>query len=292
MKNKKRNWLVLAALLALGTSCTEPIDITLVTGENNTLLVEGGITDELKKHTISLTRTIDYLGEEITPYETGAIVSITDGTNVYKLTETENIGIYQTDSVAGEAGETYTLNIKLTDGEEYFAESYMKPVLSFDSIRTFVVEEVVYGQGPPTTQSVLKVEVFAQEPATPGDYYKWDLYINNQLDTDTLLEKRYENDLIFNGNYVEDYEIFQRMTKHLPQTDIVNFKVAMSSVSKVEYDHYIAVFFETAFGGGPFETPPANVPTNVSGGALGFFTANSKAYAESSLTKSDIFGGL
>jgi len=39
------------------------------------------------------------------------------------------------------------------------------------------------------------------------------------------------------------------------------------------WDVFWAVFNETEFNGGLFDAPPANVPTNVSNGAIGYFGA-------------------
>ena len=48
----------------------------------------------------------------------------------------------------------------------------------------------------------------------------------------------------------------------------------MYGISKEQYEHNTALMLETDWGGGPFSGPPANVPSNISNGALGFFSAN------------------
>ena len=53
----------------------------------------------------------------------------------------------------------------------------------------------------------------------------------------------------------------------------------MLSISKEAYDYFEAIMLETEYRGGPFDTPPADVPDNISGDAKGFFIASSVARA-------------
>lgn len=51
-------------------------------------------------------------------------------------------------------------------------------------------------------------------------------------------------------------------------------RLQMLSISKQKYDFYMAILLETDFSGAGFAGPPANVPTNLSNGALGFFSVS------------------
>jgi hypothetical protein len=96
----------------LNFSCVERIDIKL--DESYTrLVVEGAITTDTMVHTVLLSSTTSYYYNQEVPPVTGAILSITDGTDEYIMHEDEP-GVYRTGTaVCGVPGKTYTLNIKL-----------------------------------------------------------------------------------------------------------------------------------------------------------------------------------
>ena len=130
--NKSLFYIALVFLLTLG--CTKEVDIELNNEENSRLVVEGLITTEQTAHKVRLTRTSSYFSNQSPPVETGATVSVSDGTTTFLLSETEP-GLYVTDSnVAGEIGKTYTLNISTTDGEKYTASCELKQIAHLDSI--------------------------------------------------------------------------------------------------------------------------------------------------------------
>src|SRR5689334_20597271 len=93
-------------------ACTEQVDIEkyIKSEPSNTLVVEGLITDELKQHTVKLTRSGKALPDVPYGSVSGAVVMIRDGTSIFTLTEmTDQPGVYHTDSIRGEVGNRYTL---------------------------------------------------------------------------------------------------------------------------------------------------------------------------------------
>ena len=270
-------------LLLLFSACTEKIDINLNVGDNNRLVVEGGITNELKIHTVKLTRSADYFSNEAPTPELNAQVSISDGTTVFELLDSNNDGIYETQSpVAGKIETEYTLNILLTDGSDYSAKAYMNDALKLDSLRYEYAYEFNYEKND--FDYVYKLFLFAQEPATTGDYYLWDLYIDNQIETDTLRKKVITDDKNVNGSYIYNFEIFRIGNERILENE-TNIKVSMQAISKAQYDFMLSVLFETVMKGSPFDGPPANIPTNLTNGALGFFYANPIIYTETTILK-------
>ena len=270
MKHK----ILLILLLSITFSCSEPIDFNLNEGENNRLVVDGGITDELKIQKIRLTRSADYLLNQIVLPELEAEVRVSDDDNVFIYKDNDNDGIYETEiPVAGEPGKTYTLNIKLTDNETYTAEAYMNPIGEIDSLRYEYIEEFTHGDNGPEKLFFYKIYLFAQEPETTGDYYLWDLFLDNELDTDTLREKVFSDDQSINGNYITGAELFWIENQKI-ENEITIATVTMKAISKEQYNHNLALMLETDWRRGPFQGPPANVPSNINNGALGFFSAN------------------
>lgn len=281
--NLRLTTLYLFSSLFFFSACTERIDIDLNNGENNKLTVEGGITNEAKVHTVKLTRSGEYFLEESLPLELNALVTISDNDSLFVLNDENNDGIYETEAyVSGIPGKEYTLNIQLADGERYSATSYMNFVGDMDSINYEYAEE--YDFQSDASLYFYKIYLYAQEPETVGDYYIWDLYIDDIQYTDTLKNKTIVDDTNINGSYLRNLAIFWLEQKEITQ-DETNIKVSLQAISKQEYDYNIAVLLETVYKGGPFDGPPANVPSNISNGALGFFSANSITYVETTVFK-------
>lgn len=261
---------IIFVLFIFLSSCTEKIDFNLNSGANNRLVVDGSISDELKIHSVKLTRSINYFYNETAPAELDAKVTISDGENIFLLNDSDKNGIYTTDTVAGIPGKTYTLDIKLKTGEEYSAQSYMKPVGTMDSLRYSYENETDF-----TGQELwfYTIYLYAAESPIPGDYYLWDLYIDNVIDTDTLKEKVFVDDVNVNGNYIFEWNMFKIEEEKIAK-DTTEIEVKMLSIQKQQYDYNLSLLLETVYKGSPFDGPPANVPTNISNNGMGFFSAN------------------
>lgn len=250
-------------LLFMITSCTERLDLDYTNTGSNKLIVDGRITTDTMAHTIRISRTVDFSAEDLAPEE-GAIVTISDGENLISLSETSP-GIYQTDpSVYGIVGRDYKLHILLDNGEEYEAETRINSVSTIDSIR-FVRESFSF-----TKDEFYLLYFYGQEPPESGNHYFWNLYLNDSLYNDTIDESRFESDDFVNGQYIFDFDIYWVETEKIPwDTTVVTLE--MLSIPE-EYNTYlIELFSETSWRGGPFDPTPANVTTNISNGAIGFF---------------------
>src|SRR5690348_10020464 len=86
-------------LFLLLMSCVEPFDIKSISYDN-LLIVDGFISSDLKQHQVVLSRTSKINENTFIP-ETGALVSIKDGSDAtIQLTE-ESPGVYLTGMIAG-----------------------------------------------------------------------------------------------------------------------------------------------------------------------------------------------
>jgi len=260
------SFLIAIVITMFLSNCTEIIDFDLNEGENNRLVVDGSITNETKAHQVILSRTASYYYNQQTPRETGAQVSITDGVNTYTLNETE-AGVYETQpDVTGEEGKTYTLNIKLTDGEVYTASSTMRKSLAVDSLGY----EYQYDMW--SDEYFYLVYIFAQENPGKGDCYMWDLYKDGIHETDTVKERMFVDDQMYDGKYISYADIFWFSSDQITN-DTTHIMIKTQVINKDYYDFLNALMLETYWRGSPFDGPPANIPSNVSNGALGFFNA-------------------
>lgn len=267
-----------AIMAFVAASCTEKVDIQL--DESYTrLVVDGCITTDTMAHTIKLTTTSSYYYNQPAPAVSGATLTITDGTSTYQLTETSP-GIYQTDgNVAGIPGKNYTLNIMLKQAIggyiEYQANSYMNTLSPLDSVSLKFQPD--WGK-----EGFFEVKIYVQEPPTI-DYYRFMIYKNNELLTDTITEWFVTDDKFFNGSYTNGAAVAylnqSNPSEHLDPGDIVTVEV--DNIGK-DYCTFIWNTQSEIRGSNPlFSGPPANVEGNISNGAIGFFAAyaNTRASA-------------
>ena len=240
------------------------------TGESSgSLVVEGGITTDSVAPRIVLTMSGDFFSKKPPVPVTNAIVTITDGQEIFPLYESGN-GVYNAaPGVKGIAGNTYKLSIYLGDTAYYEASQTIQPLPDMDSIRFEnssgfdMYKGIVQGY---------KVLYYGTEPQGVGDYYLWLLYLNDKLYTDSLYKKVFTSDEFMDGSYLHDYKLFIIPAEDLP-TDTVVVRLEMRSVSKEYYDYATGLMLETHWKGTPWDGPPANAKGNVSNDALGFFTA-------------------
>ena len=52
-----------------------------------------------------------------------------------------------------------------------------------------------------------KVYFYGLEPPELGQFYLWNLYLNDSLVNDTINETRFEEDSWVNGSYMKDFDI-------------------------------------------------------------------------------------
>ncbi|MCH2197350.1 MAG: DUF4249 domain-containing protein [Flavobacteriales bacterium] len=258
---------ILFALFAL-SSCTERIDLDLNDQDGQRIVVDGWFTDEEKQHEIRLTWTTSYFFNEAAPPVEGAVLSITDGETTIDLIE-ESPGIYRTPTVAGTPGTTYTLQIDHND-QLYEASSYMRPVAPIDSLHVRVLDpEEEFGF---PGDEYYSVRIWTQELPGTGDYYMWRTYVNGESVRDTLRELTFIDDQFYDGVYVEDVEVdYLDIEDEATAGDTVY--IEQFNIGEDAYNIFIGIMNETEWNGGLFDAPPANVETNLSNGALGYFGA-------------------
>ena len=268
MKQFSNPFILLSLLLV---SCSEIIQLDLNQGENNKLVVEGSITTEYKIHRVKLSRTADYFFNQPGLPELGANVSISDGDTIIQMIDNGNKGIYATeDSCAGKIDHNYTLNIQLANGEQYTASESIKSLMPVDSVRYEYVEAPFPNMDD---DYYYNINIFASEDPAPGDFYLWELFINNKHVSDTLRLKVFVSDDMVNGSYIGNWTVYS-IPEYKIDRDTNEVRLQMLSISEGKYNFYFSSLLETDFSGGGFSGPPANIPSNISNGALGFFSAS------------------
>lgn len=249
------------------SSCTEPIELDLNSDDNIRLVVDAFVTTDTMAHVIDLSLTKDYFGTGLPNKAQGAIVSISDGTSSVDLIENEPGKYYTPEDYYGEEGKSYTLNIDY-DGSNFVGTTELPMLTNLDSINVIEFEPPVFpGQEEedPFRDNYAVIPYF-QEPAEEGNHYIFKMLINGEYFTETLIDWFFTSDDIVNGSYIGDAEFF---TFFAEPGDDITFE--MFSITKADFENLNAILLETEFRGGLFDGAPANVPTNVTGGAVGQF---------------------
>jgi len=278
---KKTGLIIIIAIGIILNGCTERIEIELDSTYTR-LVVEGHITNETKAHWVRLTKSVDYYSTTPAPTISNALVTINDGFKTDTLVESNNsdsAGYYLTPTnYFGKIDSTYLLKIDIPEeinGEkQYTASSKLNPVAPIDSIRIEYFEDW-YGYW--------EVQLFAWDPAETENYYTFNVYRNDTLLTYPVNEVSITDDSYFNGNYINGAAIYyfvndEEYGEYLYPGDTIT--VHMGGITE-EYYNFLYEFQEetSEFRNPLFSGPPANISTNISNGAIGFFAAYSVSYA-------------
>ena len=275
---KFKTIILLLIITGLLNSCEDIVDVKLSEENVDLYAVEAKITT-LENPVVFL-----YKSQKVNkdnPYSgvSNASVIISDNSqpsNSVELKESsETPGLYfpqEGTRFLGEKGKIYHLQIN--DGKvEIIAFDTLARVEPIDSIQ---VRPSLRGD-----KQFLGIFTYGNEPPELGNYYKWDIYINNKL----LYKTEYiviASDEQVNGNYVSGFEIFTDFhDPNKPEDRLINLgdtiQVKQMSISKFAYYFYYQMFNQSQTGGF-FSVPPANIESNFTSNngkeVLGLFTAN------------------
>ncbi|UTW60980.1 DUF4249 domain-containing protein [bacterium SCSIO 12741] len=260
----------LAVLTLVLTGCQENIDFEL-NSEKSRIVVEATLTDSVMKHPVKLTMTTSYYETQSATMVDGATVTITDGTTTWPVIQ-EGDGLYYTPEMGIEPSKTYTLRIE-KDGEVYEGTDSAPIKVKVDSVVLRLVENPDFETGEDIPE--YSVVLFAQENPGLGDHYLWKYYVKKPDTAWRDMTPRFNDwsyaadDFVDGRSPAEGWEIFGFIdTAEIPTGSLV--KMEMYSISK-EYYEFLSAMSQQTNRGGLFDGPPANIPTNMSNNAIGFF---------------------
>jgi len=268
--------MLIAICATVCAACTERIDLSTRNAPPQ-LVINGYITTEAQRHTVSIAQTMPYLGAPEHRTFSDARVAI-DGV----LLSSEGDGVYATDpAFAGIPGQTYRLDVELDyngDGapEHYTAETTIPPVHTLDSI-TIVMDLTSHR---PADDPLAMIFIHFQDIKNVINTFGAHLYIN-----DTLYSNKFQRYFINPfGDYSADGMYIHFPTAYMLQKEMRwdddqyklifsgdKFTIELNMIAP-DYFEFIRIAKLEIGGGNPlFGGLPANVPSNISGGALGYF---------------------
>jgi hypothetical protein len=250
--------LYLLFILILMISCEDHIDKPLATEDTNLLIVEGTLTNENINHLIRLSRPYTTQNGNLLPIS-GAAVKILEGNNVYPLVESPaGSGLFYTPQLRAMTGKIYRLVVQY-NGKEFFAQDSAVPVEALDALDYHKVNDKFALTLSPSGRDANFIEHTVSwentngcTPATSckGDIVYYDL---KTIDVNEIFKPE-KKDFAFPLNTVVIRKKF--------------------SVSTAYREFLRGLLSETQWRGGVFDVQRANVSSNLSEGAIGFFAVS------------------
>jgi hypothetical protein len=250
---KQIYFLPVVLALAWCAGCSKVINVDL-NNASPQLVIQGNVYDTAGPYYVQLSQTVNFSADNTFPPVSNAQVTITDSTIGVTDHLTETVaGTYATSSINGVPGHTYLLSVNV-NGKVYNASSTMPAPVAMDSL-SFETDNI-FGE------NTIYVKPNFQDVPGVNNYYIFSVYINN-LQPDKQVFNY--SDRLSDGKYLSLR--LNLDSSYIKVGDTVAVK--MGCVDKPVYDYYNSL--ETATGNS--SSTPSNPTSNISNGALGYFSA-------------------
>jgi len=234
-------------------SCQEVIDIPLNSSEP-ALVIEGNVNNGTNEQVVYISQTKPFSASSSFNGVSGAEVSIETGRGRIVPLSEQSKGVYITRSLVGRPGETYKLLVK-NKGREYQAVSTMPKPVPFDSLRLTLTTFM--------DRQSKSIEAAYKDSAGIENYYLFRLIVNN------IPSKKI---FVFSDEFTDGKIVSQ---------DLYDFDIDLKKEDQVEvwfhgidknvYRYWLGMSLNENRGAA--STTPANPVSNISGGVLGYFSA-------------------
>jgi hypothetical protein len=247
-------------MVIIFSSCEKVIDLPLDAAAKK-YVIEGTLTDEQGGCRVLISQTKDFNDDNSFESISGAAVSITDGDNSISLPEISP-GVYADSLVKGTPGKTYTMHVNI-NGTAFNASCTMPIKINMDSL--YVTDDFLFGEIRKTPN------VDFRDPAGKGNNYRFILYVNGVKKKNIYII----NDDYSDGNF-SSVKLFlfgdddDDNDKKIKSGDKIG--VDMLCISPEVYKYWYSL--DAGATGNNNSASPANPVSNISGGALGYFSAH------------------
>jgi len=240
----------------LFSACQKVISVQL-NSSSPVYMIEGVITDLPGTCKVSITQTKDFSGDNTFPGVSGAVVTVENNGVVTPLAET-GTGVYSTNAINGTPGSTYNLKVSL-NGVVYTASSTMPQPVGLNSI--YVSKELLGNKN--------YITIVYSDPAGIKNYYRKVQYVNGHKEKTLFVS----DDEFQDGLTIRDQLDFSNDTDD-PARDIHpgdTVRVDMFCIDSTVHKYWSSLQQNGTGSGG--SASPANPTSNIQGGCLGYFSA-------------------
>ena len=243
-------------IMLLLFSCEKVIDVDLNEASPE-VVVEGNLSSSTNLAEVKLSKTGSYLGDSPIEKISNALVTIENefGRN-FVLEEVEE-GLYRSDKISPKEETTYNLSIEV-EGEKYESTSKLNPVVNIDSLTYF------FDDGFAFLEEGYIIKIYFTDPGEQKNYYRI-----NFFESDTL---KYEaGDLIVFDDRLVDGKALEVTLRGIIFEPDDTVSIQLISLDKGAYEYYNT--FQDLINVNPGSAAPANPTSNITNGALGYFSA-------------------
>jgi hypothetical protein len=246
---------VLFIALFFFIGCEEKIELP-VKNSVPRLVIRGEIDNNFTHHTVQVQQTVPLPNSESFQPISGATIVVREleGGRLFPYKEMEPGQYQSTQFFSGQIGYTYELEVQYA-GKTYVARSKMPAMVPIDSIG--VSKTTLFGDN----QRFITIKF--RDPAEVENYYRYLIRLNDG----PFDFVRVYNDRFNDGNVVQ-HDLFGLELSLIPGDRV--------SVIRQYVDANTYHFWNSIQSNNPLEAAPSNPPTNISGGALGLFSAYSR----------------
>ncbi|WP_083251986.1 DUF4249 domain-containing protein [Pedobacter steynii] len=255
-----KNILQLLLLMLFSTflwSCEKVVELKRADNEEK-YVIEGTITNEPGVCSVLISKTKNFSDDNQFVGLGGAIVTIENKGTTVTLPEISP-GIYKTTAINGSPGETYLLKV-IVDEKTFSSSSTMPAVVPFED---FYLKPADFDKERTVTYVKYK------DPLENRNYYWFQLFVNDKKQRNFALM----NDDFTPGQEVNTSVIFQNTTDDLSRDFKKGDKLGVEMHS-VDASAYLYLFSLGNAEGSDNGASPANPLSNITGGALGYFSAH------------------
>jgi hypothetical protein len=252
----KKISIIIASIFSL-MSCEKEVDLDLNTA-NSKIVIEGEVAQD-QLATVKLSKTVNFSDANNFPAISGAEVTITDNLGVTEILKETSPGIYSATKLKGEIGKNYTMIVK-AEGKTFTAISKMPNPIKLTGLKTQLSTFAAPGQ------EVTNYVIYPQfiDPVEIGNNYRF--IQSNKEKTDKSIFVA--NDNVGNGEpntrplFSQSFEV--------KLGDVVMVEMQCLDKPVFEYFYSLLSIANNGPGGG---ATPTNPVSNISNGALGYFSA-------------------
>lgn len=254
---KKQHSILVILALSLFSSCEEKIDLEL--GDTQTrVVIEGNLIAKPDYSYVRLSLTQDYYKPTQPVFISDGIVEISSvqGTIVFNYSGN---GYYKGPTgYKPDTSVVYHLKV-VVDGKEYTASSTLYPMFEVDTNVQFD-----YRPASGFFEEGYAVTYYSIDNRQDEVFTEFNFWVNNEMSDHTI---------IFSNIGIRKFE---RVPFELPFLRVQSgdkLTLSFRSMDVPVASYFLALSSLSNGAPGPFKTPPANPPTNISGGAVGYFNA-------------------
>jgi len=258
----KNIFLIIMALL-VWISCEKEIDLDLEDQSGN-IVIEANVTDKPGPYYVKITKSVAFTTNNSYPTVGNAVVILSDNNGQSETLKHVGEGVYETANFTTAPGRTYTLKVS-AEGKEYLAKSTMPQAVILEDL-----QQDSFTVGGELSYTLLPIFT---DPATLGNRYLFTYTLNNN--PHKMFEAFSDN---VNNGLVNQRPILlpnddeDGQSEKTKAGDTVH--VEMQCIDINVYTYFTSLI-QIIDGGGPGGgITPSNPPSNISNGALGYFSAH------------------